>query len=114
MASLFLQSQIHCETSHFLFFFLHALRHVLANFLLEFDKDCEYCRGKGPIRGIRNASLECLWGFQVVSLIWIDISRVSGPLNSHKPATASKGPFARGVPNASTLQCLKQFNQFSH
>lgn len=62
---------------------------------------------------IRNASLECLWGFRVVSLIWIDISRVSGPLNSHKPATASKGPYAGGgVPNASTLQCLKQFNHF--
>lgn len=43
-----------------------------------------------------------------MSLIWIDISRVSGPLNSHRPSTASKGPYAGGFP----MQCLKQFNHF--
>lgn len=82
--SCFLSCRVHRETCS-----LHC-------FICVFDRDARPCRlVRGPIRGNPDVSLRCVRGFHVVSLVWSDISRLSGPPTSNYPVLETAPYIAR-------------------
>lgn len=80
-------------------FFLSRRSEGLASFSLRFDENPKWSQlVEAPLGRFPVGRCSVYWRFQIVSLIWINISRISGSLYCHLPITASKGPYAGGFP----------------